>query len=81
MVEGGATEAAPSPAGALETAVAGEVESTAGVESGSRVSVVREPNSTYATAPSKRNKTAKNNKATKKEEEEDTHLREKEKKW
>lgn len=59
VVEGGATEAVPSPAGALETAVAGEVESTAGVGSGRRVSVVREPNSTYATGPSERDKTGK----------------------
>lgn len=55
MVEGGATEAAPSAAGALDTAVAGEVESMAGVGLGRRVSVVREPNSTKATAPSSRN--------------------------
>lgn len=50
MVVGGATEAAPSPAGALDTAVTGEVESTPGVGSGRRVSVVREPNSTSGTA-------------------------------
>lgn len=54
MVEGGATEAVPSAAGALDTAVAGEVESMAGVGLGRRVSVVREPNSTKATPPSGR---------------------------
>lgn len=51
VVEGGATEAVPSPSGALVTAVAEEVASTAVVGSGSRVSVVREPNSMKATVP------------------------------
>lgn len=57
---GGAKETAASPVVVLAAAVAGEAESTAGEESGRRVSVVREPNSTKATIPEQNRKITHN---------------------